>query len=84
MAEVGEIICGLDIGTTKVSAVVGMALGHNPYFVLAGSASTGVILGFQVKELLGGIEYWQREGYAVEGTDVADDETPHVDPTVGL
>ena len=41
-------------------------------------------LGFQVKELLGGIEYWQREGYAVEGTDVADDETPHIDPAVGL
>jgi rhodanese-related sulfurtransferase len=25
-------------------------------------------LGFRVKEMLGGIEYWRREGYAVEGT----------------
>jgi rhodanese-related sulfurtransferase len=25
-------------------------------------------LGFQVKEMIGGIEYWRREGYAVEGT----------------
>ncbi|MGZ3716300.1 MAG: rhodanese-like domain-containing protein [Ktedonobacterales bacterium] len=25
-------------------------------------------LGFQVKELIGGIEYWRREGGAVEGT----------------
>lgn len=25
-------------------------------------------LGFQVKEMLGGIEYWRREGGAVEGT----------------
>ncbi len=29
-------------------------------------------LGFQVKELIGGIEYWQKEGYAVEGTLPAD------------
>lgn len=25
-------------------------------------------LGFRVKEMLGGIEYWRREGYEVEGT----------------
>ena len=25
-------------------------------------------LGFRVKEMIGGIEYWRREGYAVEGT----------------
>lgn len=25
-------------------------------------------LGFQVKEMIGGLEYWRREGYAVEGT----------------
>jgi len=25
-------------------------------------------LGFQVKEMLGGMEYWVREGYATEGT----------------
>ena len=29
-------------------------------------------LGFRVKELIGGIEYWQKEGYAVEGTLPAD------------
>ncbi|MBB3110064.1 rhodanese-related sulfurtransferase [Paenibacillus phyllosphaerae] len=27
-------------------------------------------LGFQVKEMLGGIEYWRREGYDVEGAKV--------------
>ena len=26
-------------------------------------------LGFQVKEMIGGLEYWRREGYAVEGDD---------------
>ena len=26
------------------------------------------VLGFQVKEMIGGLEYWRREGYAVEGT----------------
>ena len=26
-------------------------------------------LGFRVKEMLGGIEYWRKEGYAVEGTE---------------
>ena len=25
-------------------------------------------LGFQVKEMIGGLEYWRHEGYAVEGT----------------
>lgn len=25
-------------------------------------------LGFQVKEMIGGLEYWRREGYAAEGT----------------
>lgn len=25
-------------------------------------------LGFAVKEMIGGLEYWRREGYAVEGT----------------
>jgi rhodanese-related sulfurtransferase len=25
-------------------------------------------LGFQVKEMIGGLEYWRREGYAVDGT----------------
>jgi rhodanese-related sulfurtransferase len=25
-------------------------------------------LGYQVKEMIGGLEYWRREGYAVEGT----------------
>ena len=25
-------------------------------------------LGFQAKEMIGGLEYWRREGYAVEGT----------------
>ena len=25
-------------------------------------------LGFRVKEMIGGLEYWRREGYAVEGT----------------
>ena len=25
-------------------------------------------LGFQVEEMIGGLEYWRREGYAVEGT----------------
>ena len=25
-------------------------------------------LGFQVKEMIGGIEYWRREGYALEGS----------------
>lgn len=25
-------------------------------------------LGFMVKEMIGGLEYWRREGYAVEGT----------------
>jgi rhodanese-related sulfurtransferase len=25
-------------------------------------------LGYRVKEMIGGIEYWRREGYAVEGT----------------
>jgi len=25
-------------------------------------------LGFTVKEMIGGLEYWRREGYAVEGT----------------
>jgi rhodanese-related sulfurtransferase len=29
--------------------------------------------GFSVKELIGGIEYWQKEGYAVEGTQPADE-----------
>jgi rhodanese-related sulfurtransferase len=24
-------------------------------------------LGFQVKEMIGGLEYWRHEGYAVEG-----------------
>ncbi len=27
-------------------------------------------LGFQAKEMIGGIEYWRREGFAVEGDDV--------------
>ena len=27
-------------------------------------------LGVPVKEMIGGIEYWRREGYAVEGSDV--------------
>ena len=27
-------------------------------------------LGIPVKEMIGGIEYWRREGYAVEGSDV--------------
>ncbi|OXM16233.1 rhodanese-like domain-containing protein [Paenibacillus herberti] len=27
-------------------------------------------LGFQVKEMLGGIEYWRREGFPVEGSSV--------------
>lgn len=27
-------------------------------------------LGFKVREMIGGIEYWRREGYAVEGSDV--------------
>ncbi len=27
-------------------------------------------LGFQVKEMIGGIEYWRKEGFAVEGDDV--------------
>lgn len=31
-------------------------------------------LGFQVKEMIGGLEYWRREGYAVEGT--LGDEAP--------
>ena len=26
-------------------------------------------LGFAVRDMIGGIEYWRREGYAVEGTD---------------
>src|SRR5205823_12849672 len=30
-------------------------------------------LGFRVKELIGGIEYWQKEGYAVEGTQPVDE-----------
>lgn len=29
-------------------------------------------LGFQVKEMLGGIEYWRKEGFEVEGTKGAD------------
>jgi rhodanese-related sulfurtransferase len=29
-------------------------------------------LGFQVKEMIGGLEYWRHEGYAVEGTLGAD------------
>jgi rhodanese-related sulfurtransferase len=29
-------------------------------------------LGFQVKEMIGGLEYWRREGYAVEGTSTAE------------
>ncbi len=33
-------------------------------------------LGFQVKEMLGGIEYWRREGSPVEGTSV--ESTPLV------
>ncbi|GGJ40611.1 rhodanese-like domain-containing protein [Deinococcus roseus] len=33
-------------------------------------------LGFQVKEMIGGIEYWRREGFAVEGT--LGDEAPLV------
>lgn len=33
-------------------------------------------LGFQVKEMIGGIEYWRREGYGVEGTH--GDEAPLV------
>ena len=28
-------------------------------------------LGFQVKEMIGGIEYWRKEGFEVEGEDVA-------------
>lgn len=28
-------------------------------------------LGFQVKEMIGGIEYWRREGFPVEGEDTA-------------
>ncbi|SDT50895.1 Rhodanese-related sulfurtransferase [Paenibacillaceae bacterium GAS479] len=28
-------------------------------------------LGFQVKEMLGGIEYWRREGFPVEGSSIA-------------
>ena len=27
-------------------------------------------LGFQVKEMIGGIEYWRKEGYPIEGTEV--------------
>ena len=27
-------------------------------------------LGFRVKEMIGGLEYWQREGHPVEGTKV--------------
>jgi len=34
-------------------------------------------LGFQVKEMIGGLEYWVREGYAVEGT--LDPEVPFDD-----
>jgi len=30
-------------------------------------------LGFRVKELIGGIEYWEKEGYAVEGTQPPDE-----------
>jgi len=29
-------------------------------------------LGFKVKEMIGGLEYWRREGYAVEGTSTAE------------
>ena len=29
-------------------------------------------LGVPVKEMIGGIEYWRREGYAVDGSDVED------------
>ncbi|TME91021.1 MAG: rhodanese-like domain-containing protein, partial [Chloroflexi bacterium] len=25
-------------------------------------------LGFQVKEMIGGIEYWRKEGYRIEGS----------------
>lgn len=32
-------------------------------------------LGFKVREMIGGIEYWQREGYPIEGTE-ATDATP--------
>lgn len=31
-------------------------------------------LGFRVKEMIGGLEYWRREGYPVEGT--AGDDAP--------
>lgn len=34
-------------------------------------------LGFRVKEMIGGIEYWRREGYTVEG------ENPEGAPLVG-
>jgi rhodanese-related sulfurtransferase len=32
------------------------------------AASRLAALGFQVKEMIGGLEYWRREGYSVEGT----------------
>lgn len=34
------------------------------------AAARLVELGFKVREMIGGIEYWQQEGYPVEGTDV--------------
>ncbi|MCC3768382.1 rhodanese-like domain-containing protein [Streptomyces sp. UNOC14_S4] len=33
-------------------------------------------LGFQVKEMIGGIEYWTREGFPVEGPDGLVHQTP--------
>jgi len=39
-------------------------------------------LGYQVREMIGGFEYWAREGYAV---DTADGRAPRMkDPLVGL
>jgi rhodanese-related sulfurtransferase len=32
-------------------------------------------LGFRVKEMIGGIEYWRREGHPVEGTE--GDQAPY-------
>jgi rhodanese-related sulfurtransferase len=29
-------------------------------------------LGFQVKELMGGLDWWKRDGYATEGTEAAE------------
>jgi rhodanese-related sulfurtransferase len=63
-----EISCESTVGFKKETPIVLYCWG--PACNAAHKAATKLAsLGFQVKEMIGGFEYWVREGYPIEGTD---------------